>query len=1823
MSFWWNDYVGIPYRQHGRNRAGADCWGLVRLVYAEQFDHDLPSFSEAYADSADERIVELLAKHREGWDKVDDPQPGDVVLFKVIGQLAHVGIAAAPGTFLHAREGHAATIERLESGSWKHRIEGFYRYRDKAATNTVTIAAMPHPLRTDRIDGMMPAGMSVRKMVEEIHAKTGISGPVAVRNVVMVDGRIVPAKDWDLIPSEGQRVELRCVAAGDVGRTLLTIAVVLVAAYYAPTLFNFAPGAMGTAAAQAAGYGVYVAGATAALTAAGMLLVNSIFPIRMPDMGLRNDPKQAARQNLLQGGRNVANQYGAIPVVLGQYRYTPPLGAVAYVESGTTTSYLREPLVWGYGPLQVSDLRVGENSLDEFEEIQYQTLTGQTGESTTQFDSIYAQDVQQDYVNVTLETKQGDISAASRTSNVITVTTTALHGIAVNAEVTLTLTSGSTISGTVATVPTTTTFTFANTGANGSIAAASYLASSWTERTISDPSTSLRLELHFPAGLRRIVTSGENAGDVEATPFRAAVEIRPLNSATLAPIGPYVNPTETVNAAGPFVLQSAWANTDTDAALERAYQWTRITVDSDNNIIVRKGSVSNSKTADPSGALLTRLYAAIGQTFNAATGNTKFKLLPAIDSTEVEICRICVFGDAIDSLVDFRPASVTGCAVTTSGLNFSVAAGTVTRTTSVIAIGGDGEPFAKRRDAFTYSKTFIVPLGCYQVRIRRTNAAYVTRNSRQYYHTGIFLTLTGYELQRPITPPKPLAMTAVRLKATNQFNGNIDGIWGTAISIAKDWDSTTSTWVTRPTRNPASLYRLILQHPGNAQAVADSEIDLTALAEWHSYCTTNSFMFDMVVSDQRSLLDVMRDVCAAGRASPTIMNGQWSIVVDKPRTVVSQFFTPHNSWGFESTRALPNLPHAFRVQFANSEKGYQPDEMIVYNDGYSAANATLFEGLSLPGVTTTAAIYKHARFHLAQLKLRPETYTINADIEHLICTRGDLVRVTHDVPLWGVGSGRIRNRTSSTVLELDEPVQMTASTQYTIRIRLEDGTSITRTVAAKTTDGYYSSILLTTSVTTTEGKAGNLFMIGALSSESVELIVQSIEPSDNMTARLTLVDYSPAVYNVDSEPIPAFNSQIMLPQLLQQSNITEAPVISSIVSDESVLVVLAPGRYQVQIMLSYTNPATLPYGVMYIEAQIKASGDISAEWSRSQALPVNAGSVYFADVIEGAAYVVRLRYADDLGKVGPWTESPAHTIIGKTTPPSSVSALTATPQGTMLRLAWTGAPEPDVIGYEVRLTDSGFGTDGYVFRGSTSSVLVEPPAVGASTNWYVRAFDAANLYSTASTAVTYTTAALPNITAITATFADTSLTNATVTLDWANVSPAFGLGGYQVSYGSVTKVVNANTITLPADWIGNRAYTIKTLDQRGNLSSGFTSSLTKLAPNPPTGVRAQVIDNNVLLYWTEPVKTTLPIAHILLKEGAAWATATTIGTKSGSFTSLAELQAGAYTYWLAAVDTDGYESTPVSLGAQVAEPPDFIFQGERGSTFAGTRLSAVLDNGGVIIPANTSETWATHFSSRGWANIAAQISAGYPIYIQPTPAAGSYTETFDFGTILASSRVSVAYTGATVGGTPVVIPKIELSPDNVTWQVFDGVTDAFGTNFRYVRFTLTVTGDGDEVYQLSSLNVTLSSKLKNDGGNTACLSTDASGTVANFNLTFIDVTSVTVTAAGTSPVTAVYDLKDANQTGTYSIAAGVVTVNATAHGFVAGQAVRLMPTSGEAAAQTVIIATVPSANQFTANTTSAVTSGNVSIYPQSMRIYLFNSSGSRVSANASWSIKGY
>ena len=277
------------------------------------------------------------------------------------------------------------------------------------------------------------------------------------------------------------------------------------------------------------------------------------------------------------------------------------------------------------------------------------------------------------------------------------------------------------------------------------------------------------------------------------------------------------------------------------------------------------------------------------------------------------------------------------------------------------------------------------------------------------------------------------------------------------------------------------------------------------------------------------------------------------------------------------------------------------------------------------------------------------------------------------------------------------------------------------------------------------------------------------------------------------------------------------------------------------------------------------------------------------------------------------------------------------------------------------------------------------------------------------------------------------------------------------------------------------------------------------------------------------------------------------------------------------------------------------------------------------MPANTTETWEQHFLSRGWNTPQAQINAGFPIYIQPTPGSGFYEETFDFGNLIPSSKITANYTGFVVAGAPVITPRIEVSPNNSTWTLFDGQDQAFATNFRYVRFRLTAAQSGTEtaVYRLERISIELSTKIKNDAGNITANASDANGTVANFNVEFIDASSITVTGAGTTPVIPVYNFKDTVLSGTYTISANVVTVNVTAHDLVPGQNVKLNFITGAGVPAVVTVATVPNANSFTAVINQPNTSGDVSIYWQSLRVYLFNLSGQRVTGTASWAVRGF
>lgn len=133
MNHWTTPYLGIPFLEHGRDRAGCDCYGLLVLVYAELLGIELPAYSGAYLNT-DERaeIASLIGarKHVGVWVAVEDPEPFDVALFRRGPYESHIGIVAAPGRMLHIPDDHAK-IEDFRTGRWGGRLTGFYRHLER------------------------------------------------------------------------------------------------------------------------------------------------------------------------------------------------------------------------------------------------------------------------------------------------------------------------------------------------------------------------------------------------------------------------------------------------------------------------------------------------------------------------------------------------------------------------------------------------------------------------------------------------------------------------------------------------------------------------------------------------------------------------------------------------------------------------------------------------------------------------------------------------------------------------------------------------------------------------------------------------------------------------------------------------------------------------------------------------------------------------------------------------------------------------------------------------------------------------------------------------------------------------------------------------------------------------------------------------------------------------------------------------------------------------------------------------------------------------------------------------------------------------------------------------------------------------------------------------------------------------------------------------------------------------------------------------------------------------------------------------------------
>jgi hypothetical protein len=134
-----------------------------------------------------------------------------------------------------------------------------------------------------------------------------------------------------------------------------------------------------------------------AITVAGTMAVNALFPVSknntagltpldfVNDNGVSTVDNTRSPTYSIGGGRNEARPYGTLPVLLGTHRISPALGAKTYTESVGDEQYLRMLFVWGYGPMVISDLKIGETPISNFEGIEIETWEQHNSETLRLF----------------------------------------------------------------------------------------------------------------------------------------------------------------------------------------------------------------------------------------------------------------------------------------------------------------------------------------------------------------------------------------------------------------------------------------------------------------------------------------------------------------------------------------------------------------------------------------------------------------------------------------------------------------------------------------------------------------------------------------------------------------------------------------------------------------------------------------------------------------------------------------------------------------------------------------------------------------------------------------------------------------------------------------------------------------------------------------------------------------------------------------------------------------------------------------------------------------------------------------------------------------------------------------------------------------------------------------------------------------------------------------------------------------------------------------------------------------------------------------------
>ena len=358
------------------------------------------------------------------------------------------------------------------------------------------------------------------------------------------------------------------------------------------------------------------------------------------------------------------------------------------------------------------------------------------------------------------------------------------------------------------------------------------------------------------------------------------------------------------------------------------------------------------------------------------------------------------------------------------------------------------------------------------------------------------------------------------LIAIKALNRNIQRVSVIAAGRVGTWNG--SNWSTIDnTHNPAAHYRNVLLGAQNHDPLDATLVDDAGLASWYAENASHDWRCDAIIDDMRTS-DVLDLLASCGYARP-YQSDQYGVIVDDDRSLNSpiQVFSRINTSNMKFEKAFAKVPAGIIINYRDINSDYEQAQEIVLQTDPSVGTTGLYETISYDGLVDAAHIAARGKFDLDQANLRSTFYSFDCDIESIICRRGDLVAIQHDILETRAGDAHIKTVLTSgpniTGLVLDSEIPV---------LTVSVGVAIRHTDGSITTHQIVSVLMNTATITfttpfanpgtivgydTTSDEYGCLVVSGDLATVYKRMLVHTITATKDLKASITLVDEAPTL----------------------------------------------------------------------------------------------------------------------------------------------------------------------------------------------------------------------------------------------------------------------------------------------------------------------------------------------------------------------------------------------------------------------------------------------------------------------------------------------------------------------------------------------------------------------------------------------------------------------------------------------------------------------------------------------------------------------------------------